>query len=171
MNTPGPVAELADRALSIRQPWAELILLGRKRYELRSWKTSHRGPILIHAAQRVDKLETSMAGLDVENLAAGAIVGMVDIVDCEPFTPEIADELRQAQSYFREWVPNLYAWKLERPLRMPEPIPYRGALGLFRVCKVIGRNAGIDHSLLGCQPDRSAVAAATDAAGREVTGR
>jgi hypothetical protein len=75
----------------------------------------------------------AMAGLAVEILETGAIVGTVDIVTCELFTPEIADELREAQSYIDEWTPSLYAWRLERPLRLPEPIPYRGKLGLFRV--------------------------------------
>jgi activating signal cointegrator 1 len=124
---------LADRALSIRQPWAELIILGRKRCELRSRRTSHRGPILIHAAQRIDKLSVVMAGLNVETLQTGAIIGQADIVACEPFTPEVAEELRRARCYFGEWKPGLYAWKLERPLRLPEPIPYRGKLGMFRV--------------------------------------
>jgi len=136
MNTPDSVAGFAERALSIRQPWAELILVGRKRYELRGWKTSYRGPILVHAAQRIEKLATSKAGLAVDNLVTGAIIGKVDIVDCEPFTPEIADEMRQALAYFSEWVPDLYAWKLERPVKLREPIPYRGKLGLFRVPNV-----------------------------------
>jgi hypothetical protein len=136
MHTADSVAVLADRALSIRQPWAELILLGRKRYELRSRKTNYRGPILVHAAQRIEKLAASQAGLAIDSLVRGAIIGQVDIVDCEPFTPEIADELRKANAYFGEWVPKLYAWRLERPCRMPEPIPYRGSLGLFRVYDV-----------------------------------
>lgn len=146
MFTPYSVANLPDRALSIRQPWAELILLGRKRYELRRWKTSYRGPILVHAAQRIEKLAASEAGLAIDRLATGAFVGQVDIVDCEPSTPEIADELRQAHAYFSEWVPNLYAWKLEQPLQMPEPIPYRGSLGLFRVYGIERQDTCGSHS-------------------------
>jgi hypothetical protein len=40
------------KALSLWQPWASLIAVGAKRFETRSWQTSHRGPLLIHAAQK-----------------------------------------------------------------------------------------------------------------------
>lgn len=39
------------RGLSLTQPWASLVAVGAKRYETRSWGTSYRGPILIHAAK------------------------------------------------------------------------------------------------------------------------
>jgi hypothetical protein len=38
------------RALTIRQPWAWLIVHGHKDLENRTWCTSYRGPLLIHAA-------------------------------------------------------------------------------------------------------------------------
>jgi hypothetical protein len=41
-------------ALSIRQPWASLIVAGLKPVENRSWRVRYRGPLLIHAGQRVD---------------------------------------------------------------------------------------------------------------------
>jgi hypothetical protein len=42
-------AELPVKALSIAQPWAELILRRRKPYEIRTWKTGYRGVLLVHA--------------------------------------------------------------------------------------------------------------------------
>ena len=33
------------KALSIRQPWAELIMQGRKTLELRTWRTNYRGAL------------------------------------------------------------------------------------------------------------------------------
>ena len=39
------------KAITIWQPWASLLVSGRKRYETRSWATSYRGPIAIHAAR------------------------------------------------------------------------------------------------------------------------
>lgn len=41
------------KALTLQQPWATLLATGRKRIETRSWKTSYRGPIAIHAAARI----------------------------------------------------------------------------------------------------------------------
>lgn len=40
------------KALTIWQPWASLLVSGQKKYETRSWATSYRGPIAIHAAMR-----------------------------------------------------------------------------------------------------------------------
>ena len=40
------------KAITIWQPWASLLASGRKRYETRSWATTYRGPIAIHAAKR-----------------------------------------------------------------------------------------------------------------------
>jgi hypothetical protein len=43
----------AIRALTIRQPFPELILRKRKPFEIRSWTTNYRGPLLIHSAAKV----------------------------------------------------------------------------------------------------------------------
>ena len=43
------------KVLTIKQPWASLIMLGYKRFEFRSWKTNYRGELLIHAGQGIDK--------------------------------------------------------------------------------------------------------------------
>ena len=52
---PAPKPQLADvpvtRCLSIRRPWAPLIIQGYKSIENRSWPTSYRGRIAIHASQ------------------------------------------------------------------------------------------------------------------------
>lgn len=123
---------LPDRALSVRQPWAELILAGRKRYELRSWRTSYRGPILIHSGLRVEAKAVALAGLHNQALATGALVGVVEIADCQPFTEAIANEMRGALAYFGDWMPNLFAWELANPSRLNPPISHSGRLGLFR---------------------------------------
>ena len=39
------------KALTIRQPWASLIAAGVKTIETRSWRTSYRGPLAIHAGK------------------------------------------------------------------------------------------------------------------------
>src|SRR6266446_8164646 len=55
------------------QPWATLIALGAKRIETRSWSTSYRGPLAIHASGRITK-EAAMSLRDPlirEALAAG----------------------------------------------------------------------------------------------------
>jgi hypothetical protein len=44
-----------QKAISIRQPWAWLIVNGFKDVENRSWKTKYRGPVLVHAGRKIEK--------------------------------------------------------------------------------------------------------------------
>lgn len=82
------------KALSIRQPWAWLILHGGKDIENRDWATRFRGRILIHASKGMTQSDyvaaanfAKLAGLDMEipafgDMERGGIVGSVEIVDC-----------------------------------------------------------------------------------------
>lgn len=84
------------KALSIRQPWAWLILHGGKDIENREWRTSYRGPVLIHASKTMTRADYEACVLfiadmhtpwrlpapDVLRKQCGGIVGQVEIVDC-----------------------------------------------------------------------------------------
>lgn len=79
-------------ALTIRQPWATLIVQGAKTVENRTWATRHRGPFLVHAAAARCRQSyalaselTSRLGIilpDFDELVRGAIVGGAAIMDC-----------------------------------------------------------------------------------------
>lgn len=76
------------KALSIRQPWAWLIVHGGKNIENRTWATKYRGPVLIHAGKKIDtaaynRLADEGIGLPpIDELETGGIVGKCEIVDC-----------------------------------------------------------------------------------------
>jgi activating signal cointegrator 1 len=91
------------RALSLTQPWASLVALGEKRIETRSWPTSYRGPLAIHAAKGFPKpcrdlcaqepfasalRHSGVGGLGLltpaKALPLGAILAVVTVVDCLP---------------------------------------------------------------------------------------
>jgi hypothetical protein len=77
---------LAMKALSIRQPWAWLIITGHKDVENRSWTTTYRGPLLIHAARRPDDVMTDIknrygVSIDRTSLQFSGIIGRVELVD------------------------------------------------------------------------------------------
>ena len=78
-----PASRKPAKALTVRQPWAGLIVAGVKDVENRSWPTNYRGRIFIHAAQAVDRNGPSVPP-DLEKLCSitGAIVGTVETVDC-----------------------------------------------------------------------------------------
>ncbi len=79
------------KALSIRQPWAWLIIHGGKDIENRTWHTKFRGRFLVHASQGMTKAEYAHArrfALDIgvrvpyfEELQRGGIIGSVELVD------------------------------------------------------------------------------------------
>jgi ASCH domain len=106
------------RALSIRQPWAELILLGHKTIEARSRRTNNRERVHICAARgRIEKPEeariSEQFGLDIDGLPRGVVVGTVEIVGCRILTTEDS----QAACFKVLKADGPYAWLLERPQR------------------------------------------------------
>jgi hypothetical protein len=119
------------KSLTLRQPWAHFIIHGQKRIENRSWPTSHRGPLLIHAGSNRSELdarpwsswERRMPGLKREDLVFGAILGVVEVIDCVPWEDVKEDR----------WAEGPWCWLLENVRAFPEPVPYSGAQGLFSV--------------------------------------
>ena len=72
------------RALSIRQPYAELIMLGEKDTEDRGRATNVRGRIAIYASLSTEYLEDAEDyGLSLDKLPRGVIIGTVELFDCD----------------------------------------------------------------------------------------
>ena len=74
------------KVLSLKQPYAQLILEGRKKIELRKWNTKFRGEFLIHASQNPDK--KSMESFGFDNLPCGMILGKANLVDVKKYLSE-----------------------------------------------------------------------------------
>lgn len=114
------------KAITIKQPWASLIVSGLKDIENRTWKTNFRGRVLIHAGMKadnhwsasvpvcdkVDKFlrEISKGGTDWSNYHFGAIIGSVEIVDCVQNHPSMWAEK------------GVWNWVLANPVMFTEPI-------------------------------------------------
>ncbi|MGH9795169.1 MAG: ASCH domain-containing protein [Candidatus Acidiferrales bacterium] len=126
--------------MSIQQPWAELILRGRKRFELRTWTRDYRGPLVIHASGKVDSWAAWELGLNPEKLPTGAFVGVATVSDIRPYTREDARLLKARRAGFG-WFPYYFSWVLGKPRRI-SPVPAKGKLGLFKVPKAIERRIG-----------------------------
>jgi hypothetical protein len=120
-------------ALSIRQPWAWLILTSGKDIENRSWGSALRGTFLIHAAKGMTRTEYESAEEfadpvcwlpPFESLDRGGICGAARITDCRP---NRADERKS------HWeIPGAIGFVLESPALLPFR-QYKGALGFFQV--------------------------------------
>lgn len=125
-------------ALSIRQPWAWLILNAGKDIENRDWPTNFRGRVLIHASKTCTKREYEDAmefmtdrqilqgiGMNIPSIKGmdrGGIVGSVEIVDC----------VTRSDS---PWFMGQYGFVLRNPKPMPF-IPWKGRLGFFNVPEI-----------------------------------
>lgn len=148
------------KAISLWQPWASLIASGAKKIETRSWPTYYRGPLLIHAAKRKNKTEFTALGQHpgfcaalntewpwgydaIEKLPFGALIAVVDLVNCLPvekISSDILDaDIRREGSkdiYYERLLGNYesgrYGWILANP-RPITPIDYKGEQGLFNV--------------------------------------
>jgi hypothetical protein len=114
------------RCLSVRPPWAWAILYGGKSVENRTRRTWHRGPLLIHAAKTISPLDRFPTGMLVPPEATavrGAVVGLVDMVDC----------LAVAEVSGNPWAVGPWCWMLANPRPLPHPIPWAGQVSLFDV--------------------------------------
>lgn len=122
------------KVLTIKQPWATLIMQKDKRFEFRSWKTNYRGELLIHAGKGVDK--EAMVRLKKylpDNLPYGKILGKVNLVNCRKIDKNFKEELLKenkdiyTDSSFRE----NYGFELEDVEVFGNPIEAKGMLGLW----------------------------------------
>jgi len=121
------------KVLTIREPWASLIINGYKKYEFRSWKTNYRGKILIHAGLNIEKdMLNRFKDYDIE-CVKGAIIGEAEIVDCILVDEKFNEELRNIDPivYGRSNHVENYAWKLENIRKYDSPIYIKGKLGLW----------------------------------------
>lgn len=121
------------KALTIKEPWASLIINGYKEYEFRSWKTNYRGKILIHAGMSIDKdMINRFKDYDLKYMC-GCIIGEADLVDCILVDKKFNDELRKIDPIVYEKSNHIetYAWKLENIKKYKNVVYTKGKLGLW----------------------------------------
>lgn len=117
------------KALTVCQPYAELIASGVKIIENRTWPTPYRGPLAIHAGKSRAWLSDNDAedyGIVADLIPFGAVVAIADLVDCRRFD-DLSRELQRHEHADGPW-----CWVLAN-VRRVEPVPFRGAQGLFDI--------------------------------------
>lgn len=121
------------KVLTIKEPWATLIIEGYKEYEFRSWKTNYRGKILIHAGKSLEKnQEKKFKEYNLE-YNCGEIIGEAELVDCIKVTEKFDEYLKGINPivYGNSGHVENYAWKLENIKKYDKKIPAKGQLGLW----------------------------------------
>jgi activating signal cointegrator 1 len=146
--------------ISLLQPWASLVVMGAKKFETRSWNTTFRGELLIHASKGKHYGGMSCrelcycapfakfipGGRVFDKLPFGAIIGKVNMVDTIPtdsFHMPAVNELRKAfiggrliewpkqEEMFGDYSPGRFAWILKDPVKFDIPIPASGKQGFW----------------------------------------
>ena len=125
------------KALTLTQPWASAIFVpDLKIHETRSWATRHRGPLAIHAAKGLPRYAREFAQTEImlgriENpIPISMVLGIVEVLDCVP-TEEAALDTTALDRLYGDFAPGRWAWRLKVLEKFAEPIPARGALGLW----------------------------------------
>ena len=125
------------KCLSIKQPFADLIISGKKKIEIRSWKTSYRGELLIHASKMPDKYALRRFGIKKENIDLGKLIGKANLVECKEYKSR-KEFLSDKRFHLSESYKNreLFGFVLKNPIRFKIPVPLKGRLGIFDVKEI-----------------------------------
>ena len=121
------------KCLSVSQPFAQLIITGKKTIELRKWNTSFRGEFLIHAPLKIRTDDCKRLKID-EKLVTGAIVGKAELYDVKKYNS--VREIKADQKFHfaaKSFQDNIYGFLLRKPKQFRIPIPWKGQLGFFDV--------------------------------------
>lgn len=126
LTSPEQAPDKERIALAIQQPWAELILQGKKTIEIRSTMTNQRGRIYVYASRKPSQLPCALVAaaehhLEIEQLPKGVILGTVELIDARPATA--ADAV--AACVTPELLVNRQAWILQHPARLPQELSPR----------------------------------------------
>jgi activating signal cointegrator 1 len=126
------ISEIKEmRSLSIAQPWAHCIVSRGKNVENRSWNTTYRGTIAIHASGAVSKDRFSWCNknygieLDTKDLPYGAIVGFADLV--------AVITKKSVTTRTKKWFSGDYGFVLTNVIRLKKPVPAKGALNFWKL--------------------------------------
>ncbi len=115
------------KALSLKQPFAELILQGRKKIELRKWNTKFRGEFLIHSSKVPDK--KAMKEFGFSDLPCGYILGKAKLVDVKKYGSEEEHQKdRNLHLASKAW--GKYGFVLEEVKRL-KPVLAKGKLNFW----------------------------------------
>lgn len=127
------------RVLTVREPWASLIGLKIKKIETRSWPTSYRGTLYIHAGKSIIPKDDVRRNKGLEYLKGsplhyGEIFIKCNLVDCVLIDDEYAEKVKISDpvNYFcGNYKPGRYAWILD-DITYIAPIPATGHLSIWK---------------------------------------
>jgi len=121
------------KCLSISQPFADLVISGKKSIELRNWNTNFRGEFLIHAPIKIRTKDCKRLKIN-KKLITGAIVGKATLYDVKKYnsTKEIMMD-QKFHNASKDFHTKKFGFILKNAKPFRIPIPWKGQLGFFEV--------------------------------------
>ncbi len=124
------------KVLSLKEPYATLISKGIKKIETRSWKTSYRGELYIHASSskdyKNDNLDIAYNYVSKEELNHGYIICKCQLVDCIYMDQKYLDSIKGTlEEKLGVYAIGRYAWVLEDVEVLNVPIKAKGKLNIW----------------------------------------
>lgn len=119
------------KALTLKQPFAELVVSGKKKIELRKWNTHFRGKFLVHSSKIPDK--NDMNKFNFDNLPLGMIVGKANLTDVKKYKNDKEfNKDKNKHLATKKW--GKYGFILSNAERI-KPIPAKGKLNFWEFKK------------------------------------
>ena len=122
------------KCLSLKQPFAELLVTGKKTIELRKWRTKFRGEFLIHASRTVDESACRENGFDPNSMTTGAVIGKAVLYDVKDYKSSggfLADKEKHLAS--KDYLDDRYGFLIKDAIKFEKPMPMKGQLNFFEV--------------------------------------
>jgi hypothetical protein len=144
------------KVLTDWQPWATLLIIGAKGIETRGWATNFRGLIAIHSAKKLDddamtlmQTPAFQRALATRPLTLGTVLGTIEVTNCVKILKlrEVSNPINGAKHMsallangrevtgdelaFGDYSPGRFAWITTHPQPFTQPVPARGAQGLW----------------------------------------
>jgi predicted transcriptional regulator len=122
------------KCLSLKQPFADMVVDGKKSIELRTWNTKFRGRFLIHASGNVDADACDLFGIQRDSLVKRAVIGEAVLYEVKKYNSDselLSDKDKHLA--FGSYFDSRYGFLLKDALKFDKPVPMPGKLGFFDV--------------------------------------
>jgi hypothetical protein len=125
---------LVFKCLSLKQPYAELLVSGMKTIEVRKWKTKFRGQFLVHESKNIDEKACKRLKIDQAKIVTGAVVGKASLYYVISYGSKNSF-LRDKNKHFASstYDKPKFGFLVYQAERFDTPVPIRGKLGFFNV--------------------------------------
>jgi ASCH domain len=123
------------KCISLNQPYAEMLAIGKKLIECRKWYTKFRGDFLIHASKTIDVKACEYYKVNSNDVVRGSIIGKAKLYDVKKYLNYKEFFVDKDKHFSLNPYDNkiIYGFLIKEAIKFTWDIPYKGKLGFFEV--------------------------------------